>query len=358
MTQSEFVTIARRGRAGRITLNRPKALNALTHEMTLAVAQALEDWREDPAVELVVIDGAEERAFCAGGDIRAIYEMGQGGEAGRRQALEFFRDEYRLNWLIATYPKPYVALIDGVTMGGGVGVSIHGSHRVATERTLFAMPETAIGFSPDIGATHFLPRLPRRAGYWMALTGARLGAAETCALGLATHYSPSDGLEALIAALETEEGTVDSILAAHCAPPPEPEAWAERTDSMAAAFSMPDLETVSVILEDMQSGGSDWAGEQLEALRGRSPTSLKLCVEAMRRGEALDLAECLKQELRIVAHCLTGHDFYEGVRAQIVEKDRNPRWSPDSLEAVSDADIAPYFNALPPELELPIAESS
>jgi enoyl-CoA hydratase len=340
MTQPELI-VERRGRAGRITLNRPQALNALTHSMILALTDALLAWRDDSSVELVAIDGAGGRAFCAGADIKALYRQGQGGE--RDRAEQFFRDEYRLNALIRSYGKPYVALIEGVTMGGGVGISVHGSHRVATERTLLAMPETGIGLFPDVGMTYVLPRLPDHTGLWLGLTGARLDGAAACALGLATHYAPSDMLPELIVALEADGVTA---LEAWASKPADP--LAPRRAEIADAFGRDGLKTILAALD----AGSEWAGEQAKTLRAMSPTSLAITYEALKRGGDAPFANCMRKELRMAARCLAGHDFYEGVRAQVVDKDRAPKWRPDSLEGVSKQDIDAYFAPLPEGREL------
>lgn len=340
MTDTDLI-VQRRGRAGRITLNRPAALNALTHSMILRMAETLLDWRADPAVELAVIDGAGGRAFCAGADIKALYALGREGR--RAEAARFFRDEYRLNHLIRTFGKPYVALTDGVTMGGGVGISVHGTHRVATERTLWAMPETAIGLFPDVGMTWVLPRLPGHAGMWLGLTGARLDGAATCALGLSTHYAPSADIPALTAALEQDGAAALDALAA---PPADP--LAERRDEIADAFGRSTLADILAALD----AGSDWAREQAVALRAMSPTSLVLTFEVLRKGAELPFANALRKELRMAARCLEGHDLYEGVRAQVIDKDRQPKWRPATLDSVPKQDIMAYFQPLKPEDEI------
>ncbi len=334
-----------RGRAGRITLNRPKALNALTREMTLDMTRALLAWRDDPAVQCVVVDGAGDRAFCAGGDLRALYAQGRGGEP--EEAEQFFRDEYRLNHLIRTYPKPYIALIGGVVMGGGVGISVHGSHRIAAEDTLLAMPECAIGLFPDVGATWLLPRLPHRAGYWLGLAGARIHAGTACALGIATHYAPN-GFSDLIAALEHGASGVSEVVEALTGPPPA-DPTASRYGLTETAFA---ADSVEGVLAALDSEGSDWAQDQAKAIRQGSPTSLKMTFAALRRGADMPFANAMRKEMRMAAHCLEGHDFYEGVRAQIIDKDRQPKWSPATLDAVSEEAVAAHFEPLPEGREL------
>jgi len=345
MTEQDGVIIRKEGRAGRITLNRPQALNALNHAMCLAMTQALLDWREDEGVERVIVDGAGDRAFCAGGDIRILYES---GKAGDDRAYEFWRDEYRLNQLIKRYPKPYVALIDGIVMGGGVGVSVHGSHRVAGDNTMLAMPETGIGFYPDVGGTYFLPRLPGETGMWMGLTGARLNAADAAALEIATHYTPSDQHDALIAALCGSERGVDEILDDHAARAGESEAdhHRERIDSCFSAM------IVEGILAALENDPSNWTTQQADILRTKSPTSLKLTQRALRLGADSRFEEALQRELRLSTNTLQGHDFYEGVRAQIIDKDRDPKWRPSSLDRVGDADVEQYFAPLDADREL------
>lgn len=340
MTDPELI-VERRGRAGRVTLNRPAALNALTYSMVLELTRTLLDWRGDASVELAVIDGAGERAFCAGADIKAMYALGRAGQ--RDKAFEFLRDEYRLNHLIRNFGKPYVALTDGVTMGGGVGLSVHGTHRVATERTLWAMPETAIGLFPDVGMTYVLPRLPDRTGVWLGLTGARLDGAATCALGLSTHYVPSSEISELTQRLE-RNGI--AALAGLDAPPADP--LQERRAEIATAFGRGGLREILAALD----GGSGWAREQAATLGAMSPTSLAITFEALMRGGDMPFANCLRKELRMAARCLEGHDFYEGVRAQVVDKDRRPQWRPAMLGDVSKSDIDAYFAPLTFDLEL------
>lgn len=345
MSEAEVI-IEKRGRAGRITLNRPKALNALTRQMCLDMTDAMLKWRDDPEVQVVVVDGAGGRAFCAGGDIRLLYESGKEGD---ERAYEFWRDEYRLNQLIKRYSKPYVAMIDGIVMGGGVGVSVHGDHRVAGDDTMLAMPETGIGFYPDVGGTYFLPRLPDKYGMWMGLTGARLKTADAVGLGIATQYTPSDKTGALIEALETGSDNIDDTLASFAEEVSEEgEAMAQK-EAVNRHFGAPMVEAVIASLE---SDNADWAQQQLESLKTKSPTSLKLTHQAISRAQGQEFEECMKRELRMSAHCLEGHDFFEGVRAQIIDKDRDPKWEPASLERVTGDDLEDYFAALDADKEL------
>ncbi len=338
---------------GVITLNRPDALNALTWDMVTKMRAQLIAWERAPAIRAVIIKGAGDRAFCAGGDIRWLYDHAR---EDVDHACGFFREEYRLNALIHHYAKPYVALIDGIVMGGGVGVSVHGDFRVAGDRTLFAMPETGIGMFPDVGGGHFLPRLHDGLGLYYALTGARAKAADCMAAGVATHYVASEQA----AALEME--LTGLSLGAH------PHAAIEAVldgfsgDPGAAHVNMirPALKRLFDGHQDfgsfysaLQADGHDVAGDMLRILGRMSPTALKLTFEQLKRGARLDFDQAMQMEFRIVRRVMEGHDFYEGVRALIVDKDKAPRWSPASIEGVNDADIAGYFESLTDELTLP-----
>ena len=319
--------IARKtGSAGRITLNRPKALNALNQSMVDALIETLAAWRDDAAVKAVVIDGEGEKGFCAGGDIKMLADSGKdGGEA----AWRFWRDEYRLNTLIAEYPKPYVALIDGITMGGGVGISVHGSHRVAGDRTMFAMPETGIGFHPDVGGAYFLPRLRGETGTWMGLTGARLKTADCLAAGVATHYVSSETMPALIAALESEEldadgEAVETILDRFAGDPGQSDLGVV-SGLIDAAFAGDDLDAIE---QRLAEAGDSWSAKQLSILKSKSPTSCAVTLAALRRGADLDFREVMAQDLRVSMRFLEdGSDFYEGVRAVVIDKDNAPDWN-------------------------------
>lgn len=322
------------GGIGRLVLNRPRALNALDRGMVDAIGAALSAWAEDPAVRLVTIEGAGGRAFCAGGDVRAVRALVQEGRGAEIEA--FFVAEYGVNRMIAEYPKPYVALIDGISMGGGMGLSIHGSHRVVTEHATMAMPETAIGLFPDIGATYFLPRLPRATGMYLALTGARVSPGDAIHTGLATHFVPRAALESLKAGL-VREGI--AAVAHHAAPPPESLLAAERPaiDRCFGAGS------VAGILAALEAEGTSWAKATLATLAAMSPTSLCVSFAALRRGAGMSLAECLAMELRLTRGTTRHPDFSEGVRAQVVDKTRDPRWSPASVAEVDPGDIAALF---------------
>jgi enoyl-CoA hydratase len=347
------ILFERRGAAGIVTLNRPQALNAVTHGMVLALRAQLDAWGADPAITRVVIQAAGERAFSAGGDIRALYDLGKAGRRG--DALQFWRDEYPLNAAIKNFRKPYVALIDGIVMGGGVGVSVHGSHRVAGDRYAFAMPEVGIGFFPDVGATWFLPRLPGELGAYCALTGERFGIADAVAAGIATHRIPSARFGAL---LDGFTGTVpvDALLSAFSEPAGEGPITARRA-TIDRLFADGRAEDILAALErEAVSGGAEaeWAGKTAAAMRTKSPLSLKLALAQVRRGKEWDFATCMRAEFRIVSRVIHGHDFYEGVRAVIVDKDNRPRWQPATLGEVSATQVDRHFAPLDgDELALP-----
>ncbi|PIW30902.1 MAG: enoyl-CoA hydratase/isomerase family protein [Rhodobacterales bacterium CG15_BIG_FIL_POST_REV_8_21_14_020_59_13] len=342
--------IARKsGQTGRITLNRPKALNALSMDMVHAMIKALLAWQDDDSVKAVVVDGEGEKGFCAGGDIRMLHDS---GKAGGHEAWRFWHDEYQLNTLIKTYPKPYIALIDGITMGGGVGISVHGSHRVAGDRTMLAMPETGIGFYPDVGGTYFLPRLAGETGMWMGMTGVRLNAADCVATGIATHYTPSADLQGLIKALEgadlSDENALEVILEEYSGDPGDSDLAVTR-GLIDAAFSGDD---VAAMVARISEAGDSWSQKQAKIIAIKSPTSLKLTCAAIRSGAGLSFEDVMQQELRLSTHCLDGVDFYEGVRSVIIDKDNAPNWSPATLDDVDDAMIAAYFEPLSKDKEL------
>jgi enoyl-CoA hydratase len=343
----------RRGAAGIVTLNRPKALNAVTHGMVLAMRAQLEAWADDPAVTRVVVTAAGEKAFSAGGDIRALYDLGKAGR--QAEALQFWRDEYPLNAAVKNYRKPYVSLIDGIVMGGGVGISVHGSHRVAGDRFSFAMPEVSIGFFPDVGATWFLPRMPGELGTYCALTGERFNVADGVSAGIATHRIPSVRFGALLDGL-TGTVSVDAVLAAFSEPAGEGPIAAHRK-AIDRLFSGASVDHILDALEreaSLGGGDAEWAGKTVATMQGKSPLSLKLALAQVRRGAFCDFDTCMRTEFRIVSRVIEGHDFYEGVRAVIVDKDNKPRWQPGALADVSDADVERYFAPLgDEELSLP-----
>nr|WP_282449279.1 enoyl-CoA hydratase/isomerase family protein [Roseibium sp. CAU 1639] len=336
----------KRGHAGFITLNRPKALNALNHAMAKALADQLSRWADDTEIAHVVITGAGDKAFCAGGDIRSIYDARQAGETDGLSS--FFRDEYLLNAQIKAYPKPYIALIDGIVMGGGVGVSVHGSHRIGTEKTMFAMPETGIGFFPDVGGTYFLPRMPKKSGVYCALSAGRLKQGDALATGVLTHAIAADNLADLERALETATD-IGATLAPYLIAP-ERGPITENLDLIEALFS---AETVDDILASLEASSDDFAKKALAAIRGKSPTSVLIAFEQMRRGATLSFNDCMKLEYRIVSRILQGTEFYEGIRAVLVDKDQSPKWSPSLFSQVDSADLASYFEE-PTDGDLPL----
>lgn len=334
MTDSDVV-FERRGVAGVITLNRPKALNALTLDMVRLIHPQLDAWAEDKAVELVVIQGAGERAFCAGGDIRALHDWGR---AKDRRVIDFYREEYRLNRLIKNYPKPYVALMDGITMGGGVGLSVHGSRRIATERLMFAMPETGIGLFPDVGGTYFLPRCPGETGMYLALTGARLTAADALFAGIADDHVPSARLDALIAALAEGMPVAEAVAAVRDVP--EESALAGLKGPIDKIFR---AGSMTEIIGALNGQGDEWSAGVAASLKGKSPLSLRVTYRQIREGARLPFDACMKLEFRLTNRFMGGHDFYEGVRAVVIDKDQTPRWQPATLDAVTDEMVDAYF---------------
>jgi enoyl-CoA hydratase len=347
------ILFERRGAAGIVTLNRPKALNAVTHAMVLALRKQLDRWADDDAVTRVVLTAAGERAFSAGGDIRALYDLGKAEK--QDDALQFWRDEYPLNAAIKNYRKPYIALIDGIAMGGGVGVSVHGSHRVAGDRFSFAMPEVGIGFFPDVGATWFLPRMPGELGTYCALTGDRLGVGDASKSGIATHRVPSARFPALLEGL-TGTVSVDAVLAAFAEPSADGPII-QRKVAIDRLFAGDMVENILAALDREAGSGSaeaEWAGKTAATIRTKSPLSLKLALAQVRRGKDWDFDTCMRMEFRIVSRIIHGHDFYEGVRAVIVDKDNRPHWQPATLADVGEADVECHFAPLSAsELVLP-----
>lgn len=328
-----FVVARRQGRIGRLTINRPRSLNAIDHAMVRTLRGALDAWRGDLAIHAVVIEGAGDRAFCAGGDIRWVREMALAGQHADAEA--FFADEYALNAAIACYPKPYVALIDGVCMGGGMGLSIHGSARVVTDAAVLAMPETGIGFFPDVGASFFLPRLPGNHGMFLALTGARVHGAEAVGVGLATHYVARSRMVTL-----ADEMAEDGAAALDRAASPAPLGARPGHVEVVACFG---ADTVAGILELLARLESTAAKDVLTTLRAVSPTAVLQTFELMRLGASRTLEQCLAVELALTRHAVRHPDFAEGVRAMVIDKDRAPRWSPARIEDVPSDGIKALF---------------
>ena len=338
MEQEPHILFEKKGAVGLMTLNRPKALNALTHGMCLGLQKMLAEWAEDAGVKAVAIRGTGARAFCAGGDIRAMYDSSIARTAA---AAKFLADEYRVNAMIGAFPKPYIALTAGIVMGGGAGVSIHGSHRLGDDTLVFAMPETGIGFVTDIGATHFLSRCPGESGTYLGLTGARIGLGDAMALGLFTHAVKAEDHDALLARLAEGEDA-DRAIAPFVFKPPAPALAAERArlDTIFAASS------VEAILERADRDGGEFPRAAAAMMRSRSPSAVKFIFRALREAKGKNLADCLKMEYRVACRAVMAHDFREGVRATLIDKDGKPRWQPAALAGVSDADISGYFAAL------------
>ncbi len=346
MNDSSDLLFEVRNGTGFITLKRPKALNALTLPMIHELTPLLMAWQEDPAVKVVVIRGAGDRAFCAGGDVRAIWDAGRAGE---RLTDDFFRAEYTLNRLVHVFAKPYVALIDGVTMGGGVGLSVHGSHRVAGDRTLLAMPEVGIGLFPDVGATYFLPRLPGRLGLFLALTGWRLNAADAVYCGLATDYVPSARMDDLCTAFaeldwnEAQPGTLVDRVIERFKTPPAASQLQPHQDLIDHCFSARSVESILAALDE---SGDAWTAEVAGIIRRQSPTSLKVAFAQLEKGATLDFDQAMIQEFRLSQACMAGKDFYEGIRALLVDRDKQPKWQPAELSQVTARMVEDHFRPL------------
>jgi enoyl-CoA hydratase len=338
MSDGAEVLFEKRGVLGLITLNRPKALNALTHGMCVSMSAQLAAWAKDDTVKAVIVRGAGDRAFCAGGDIRALYES---GKAGTPYALDFYRDEYVLDAAIKHYPKPYLALIHGIDMGGGVGVSVNGRYRVAGETMVFAMPETGIGLFPDVGGSYFLPRCPGQLGMYLGLTGARLKAADSLYAGITTHFVQIAKWDGLINALADGAEMEVTIATAQDA---IPDTFLSKSRSAIDRIFAGN--SVEEILTALDAEHDDWADDAARTIRTKSPTSLKVTFRQLREGAKLEFDDCMRMEFRMVNRIVAGRDFYEGVRAAIIEKDGAPKWQPADLAQVSDADIAAYFAPL------------
>ena len=342
VAEQEDILYERRGRAGVITLNRPEALNAVTFDMVRRLDAILDEAERDPAVSRVVIRAEGDRAFSAGGDIRALFDWGR---EGRPELFRFFREEYRLNARIKRFPKPYVAVIHGLVMGGGAGVSLHGSHRLVTERVLFAMPEVGIGFVPDIGGSHFLSRMPGRTGLYLALTGTRIGAADMLWSGLATHGIAHESRDEVVEAL-TESVSVEETLDGFGADP-GPSRLASEQEAIDLLFSRGTVEEILEGLEQEEGISDDFARSAAAAMRAHCPMSLKAAQRLLELGAGEPLETCLVNEFRVVSRMVQRPDFYEGVRAAVIDKDRNPHWRPSRLEEVSDAELDTLFMTSP-----------
>jgi enoyl-CoA hydratase len=316
------------GNIGQITLNRPQVLNALRHDMIQALHAQLQQWENADHIKAVIIQSNHPRVFCAGGDIREIYNRGR---VNPREACLFLQDEYRLNQYIHDYPKPYIALLDGLTMGGGAGISVHGSYRIATENFVFSMPETGIGFFPDIGSSYFLPRCPGYTGYYLGLTGVEINTADAIALGIATHHLPKNQLDKLVEAI-AETDNIKNAIQQWNMPAGEPPINQYR-EEIERCFSASTIENIIARLHEKNTA---WHQEIIHTLLQKSPISLKITLQQLQRGSQLDIAACFQMEANLAAYFLETHDFYEGVRAMIIDKDRTPHWQPNALEYVHD----------------------
>uniref|UniRef100_A0A8C7FKT4 3-hydroxyisobutyryl-CoA hydrolase n=1 Tax=Oncorhynchus kisutch TaxID=8019 RepID=A0A8C7FKT4_ONCKI len=330
------ILVEKVGNAGVITLNRPKALNALNMNMIRLMYPQLKKWETDNETDIVIVKGAGGKAFCAGGDIRAVTEAGKIGDA---LAKNFFREEYILNNTIGTYQKPYVALIDGITMGGGVGLSVHGRFRVATEKTLFAMPETAIGLFPDVGGGYFLPRLQGQLGLFLALTGFRLKGRDVQRAGVASHFVESQKVLLVLPC-------VCVYLGVHVCIQPYVLQLTMSHPCIPAALRLFQSNSVEGIVHNLKTDGSPFAQKQAETLAKMSPTSLKITFKQLQAGGTMSLQEVLVMEYRLSQACMKGSDFYEGVRAVLVDKDHSPKWSPSTLKEVSEQSVEDCFSSL------------
>ena len=338
---TEDVLISQENGVGRLRLNRPKAIHALTTEMCDAMSAALLRWRTDSNIQCVVIDHAEGRGFCAGGDVVMLAKSGAGDA---RKARNFFFAEYRLNHLLFSYDKTTLAIMDGITMGGGVGISLPCTYRVATENTRFAMPETGIGLFPDVGGGWYLPRLPGRVGQFMALTGARLDGAECEYLGLASHYIPNASLEELIERIHKAPDRLQGTLGAASETPPEPKV-SNNLPQITRLFASDQLEEIlSALAEDE----SDWAEKELITLRTKSPLSCKVSLRLLAEGANRDsFAGEMRAEYALACHVVKTHDFHEGVTAVLIDKHNNPQWDPPTPERVTEQMLDKLFAPLP-----------
>ncbi|KAL1122152.1 hypothetical protein AAG570_003557 [Ranatra chinensis] len=341
-------------RCGVITLNRPKALNAINLPMVCKILDALKEWER--CADLVVVRGGE-KAFCAGGDVAGITK---GGPQAADKGKTFFRTEYLMNNTIGTYKIPYVAIVHGITMGGGVGLSVHGKYRIATESTVFAMPETQIGLFPDVGGTYFLPRLAGKLGLYLALTGDRLKGMDVVKAGVATHFCQSKDIPDLFNALINIEGSpcdLEANVLSKFTVDPRTHVFSLSTHipTIDRIFSLPSVEQM---MEELERDGSEWCLTTLKRLKTMSPISLKVTKKALEFGAVMSLQECLQMENRIAGAAVEARisaDFYEGVRALLIDKDKKPKWSPQNLTLVTDEMVEGYFKPLSPKEELIIA---
>jgi enoyl-CoA hydratase len=344
MSDQDEILFGREGGLATVTINRPQALNALTLANFRRLDPALREWAADPSVYAVAVRGAGDRAFCAGGDVRAVYEAGRGISGDPELTAVFFREEYELIRLIHHFPKPYIAIIDGITMGGGAGISVNGAYRVATEQTLLAMPETGIGLFPDVGATRFLNRCPGYVGRYLGLTGARVQTADALYCGFVTHAVNRDSIDALLDELSGGHPSTEDCLR-RFAVDPGPAPLAALQPAIDRCFAGNSVEAILDALAAESAGGeaAEWAEETRVSLLTKSPTSLKITLRQLTIGRDYDLDAALTLEYRLTQHIMAGDDFYEGVRAMLIDRDRNPQWRPATLAEVSDGMVASYF---------------
>lgn len=326
---------------GLIVLDRPDSLNALSPSMLKLMIDTLTLWQTDENIQYILVRSSGGRSFCSGGDIRHIYESRQLSSPD----FSYFALEYRLNYLIHTYPKPYISLIDGIVMGGGVGISFHGSHIIAGDNLLFAMPEVSIGFFPDVGSSYFLSRLPDSFGLYLGLTGARLRASEVLSIGLATHHCPSSDLESLERALCSPDAPIDPdvIISEFCVSSPS---IFSHPDSSYVSFIFESSSSILDIFRSLESDSSDWSSSVLSSLRSYSPTSLFLAFRLISLASDLSIDECLRMDYRLAYRLLEGDEFYEGIRAAVIDKGSVPSWSPSDIESVDSSIIDSYFGSL------------
>jgi enoyl-CoA hydratase/carnithine racemase len=341
-TMDSFILTEKIGTAGVITLNRPKALNSIDLGMIRDLQEALKVWKEDFSISHILVKGAGEKAFCAGGDVRSVYDAWERRDRDYMDAI--FREEYELNYALSVYPKPYISLINGISMGGGLGISIHGSHRIVTEKTVMAMPESAIGFFTDIGASFFLNKCPGKIGIYLGLTGDRVKGADALYCGLGTHFIDSEKLPSVYQQLlsASNQKDIDRILN-EAITLPEKSFLEENQNLIDELFSG---ETVEDILMALKTDASEFAQKCFEGLQKKSPTSLKIIFELLKRHQGKTLKECLVTEFRLSQHFVEQPDFFEGVRALLVDKDQKPVWIPSSLSEIDQDAISWYFEEL------------
>ncbi len=339
------------GQFGLVTLNRTKALNALTFEMITAMSEKLIEWADDDRIQAVIVRSNSEKAFCAGGDVVSLY---QNGREHKEKAMAFFWHEYRLNHLIHHYPKPYIPILDGITMGGGVGISLHGNCPIATERFSFAMPETGIGFFPDVGGSYLLANSKGATGYYLGLTGARVSVWDTKFCGLTPQVIQSDAIESLVDAIFNTDLSLDGVNKVHdlfneFALADDESQMASDRDAIEQAFGHDD---VLAIMNDLENQNSEWSHKTLKTLNHKAPLSLCVTLEQLKRAHGLSMGECMQMEYRMVSRFMDGNDFYEGVRALLIDKDKSPKWSHQSISDVTKSEVEAYFSPLEQELEL------